>query len=498
MRIDVFTVFPEILRSPLRESLLGRAIEALVDVRVHDLRSWTDDRHRSVDDEAYGGGPGMVLKPEPLFRSRVARPRSRAGAAARRPAAASIRPSCASSRANPTSRSCAAGTRVDERVVQGLPAEEVSIGDYVLAGVSSRARADRGRDAPVPGVIGKEESHERDSFAEPGVLDHPHYTRPPEFRGMTVPEVLRSGDHGAIERCGARRPSRRRAGKARSRPLAGGQWQGATFHMQRRRLGPDIARGPTKPDKRSAEHHRAADTTVTRMLTSGSHPPARPGRADRRSAAGLLVSFLAVPMNTTDLVEQSYLRKGLPSFRPGDTVKVHVRVVEGNRERVQVFQGVVIRRSGGGLRETFTVRKISFGVGVERTFPLHSPSIAKLGSRSAGTSGERSSTTSGTCAGRRPGSGSAGSTRRLAALEAIEDEAVEELAEEGSMEALEEAESATELDPGAAEGGDETAAAEDAADEPPAEIEAADAESADGESADADASADEAEERAEA
>jgi large subunit ribosomal protein L19 len=83
-------------------------------------------------------------------------------------------------------------------------------------------------------------------------------------------------------------------------------------------------------------------------------------------------------MNTTDLVEQSYLRKGIPSFRPGDTVKVHVRVVEGNRERVQVFQGVVIGRSGGGLRETFTVRKISFGVGVERTFPVHSPSIAKL------------------------------------------------------------------------------------------------------------------------
>jgi large subunit ribosomal protein L19 len=83
-------------------------------------------------------------------------------------------------------------------------------------------------------------------------------------------------------------------------------------------------------------------------------------------------------MNTTDLVEQSYLRKGIPSFRPGDTVKVHVRVVEGNRERVQVFQGVVIARSGGGLRETFTVRKISFGVGVERTFPVHSPSIAKL------------------------------------------------------------------------------------------------------------------------
>jgi large subunit ribosomal protein L19 len=83
-------------------------------------------------------------------------------------------------------------------------------------------------------------------------------------------------------------------------------------------------------------------------------------------------------MNSTDLIEQPFLRTDIPAFRPGDTVKVHVRVVEGNRERVQVFQGVVIARSGGGIRETFTVRKISFGVGVERTFPVHSPSIAKL------------------------------------------------------------------------------------------------------------------------
>jgi large subunit ribosomal protein L19 len=83
-------------------------------------------------------------------------------------------------------------------------------------------------------------------------------------------------------------------------------------------------------------------------------------------------------MNKTDLVEQPFLRSDIPEFRPGDTVKVHVRVVEGSRERVQVFQGVVIRRQNGGLRETFTVRKISFGVGVERTFPVHSPSIARL------------------------------------------------------------------------------------------------------------------------
>jgi len=83
-------------------------------------------------------------------------------------------------------------------------------------------------------------------------------------------------------------------------------------------------------------------------------------------------------MNKIDIIEKPRLRDDLPQFRPGDTVKVHVRVVEAGRERIQVFQGVVIRRSGGGLRETFTVRKISFGVGVERTFPVHSPSIAKL------------------------------------------------------------------------------------------------------------------------
>ena len=83
-------------------------------------------------------------------------------------------------------------------------------------------------------------------------------------------------------------------------------------------------------------------------------------------------------MKNTDLIDKAYLRSDIPEFRPGDTVKVHVRVVEAGRERVQVFQGVVIRRQGGGLQETFTVRKISFGVGVERTFPMHSPSISKL------------------------------------------------------------------------------------------------------------------------
>src|SRR3982751_6316164 len=83
-------------------------------------------------------------------------------------------------------------------------------------------------------------------------------------------------------------------------------------------------------------------------------------------------------MNTLDALDADSLRDDIPEFRPGDTVKVHVRVVEGNRSRVQVFQGVVIRRQGGGVRETFSVRKISFGVGVERTFPVHTPIIEKI------------------------------------------------------------------------------------------------------------------------
>jgi large subunit ribosomal protein L19 len=83
-------------------------------------------------------------------------------------------------------------------------------------------------------------------------------------------------------------------------------------------------------------------------------------------------------MNTLDALDADSLRDDIPGFRPGDTVKVHVRVVEGNRSRIQVFQGVVIRRQGGGARETFTVRKVSFGVGVERTFPVHTPVIEKI------------------------------------------------------------------------------------------------------------------------
>jgi tRNA (guanine37-N1)-methyltransferase len=204
VRIDVFTIFPGIFEGPVRESLLGRAIgEGLLDVRVHDLREWSEDRHRMVDDTAYGGGPGMVMKPEPFFAAVESLDPDRGRVLLLSPAGRRLDQAFVRELAGEEHLTllCGRYEGVDERVVEGLPAEEVSIGDYVLAGGEVPALVViEAVTRLVPGVIGKEESHERDSFAEPGLLDHPQYTRPAEFRGMAVPKVLLSGDHGAIER----------------------------------------------------------------------------------------------------------------------------------------------------------------------------------------------------------------------------------------------------------------------------------------------------------
>ncbi|RPJ15680.1 MAG: tRNA (guanosine(37)-N1)-methyltransferase TrmD [Actinobacteria bacterium] len=204
MRIDVVTIFPGIFESPLRESLLGRAIRAgLVDVRVHDLRDAAADKHRQVDDESYGGGPGMVMKPEPVFAAVEG-----LGAGARRtlllsPAGRRLDQALVRELAAEPwlVLICGRYEGVDERVVEGLPAEEVSIGDYVVAGGEVPALVVlEAVTRLVPGVIGREESHEQDSFGHDGLLDHPHYTRPAEFRGMRVPQTLLSGNHAEIER----------------------------------------------------------------------------------------------------------------------------------------------------------------------------------------------------------------------------------------------------------------------------------------------------------
>ena len=201
MRATVVTIFPDLVRAFLGAGLVGRAVEAgQLEARVVDLRTHAHDRHRTVDDVPFGGGGGMVLKPEPLFEAVETH---------KRPGDVVI---LLSPQGTPLTHALAAGLAaapgllllcgryegVDERVRLELVDREISIGDYVLMGgelpalvlLESVARH-------LPGVLGNETSAAQDSFAQ-GLLDYPQYTRPQEFRGRRVPEVLVSGDHGAV------------------------------------------------------------------------------------------------------------------------------------------------------------------------------------------------------------------------------------------------------------------------------------------------------------
>jgi len=200
----VFTIFPAVVEAPLPGSLLGRAIGAgVLDVRVHDLRQWSVDRHRTVDDAPFGGGPGMIMKPEPFFAAVESLDPDRGRVLLMSPAGRRLDQELVRALSSEPHLSilCGRYEGVDERVVDGLPAEEISIGDYVLSGGELPALVlIEAVTRLVPGVIGKEASHEQDSFSAGGLLDHPHYTRPQEFRGMAVPEVLVSGNHGEVDR----------------------------------------------------------------------------------------------------------------------------------------------------------------------------------------------------------------------------------------------------------------------------------------------------------
>ena len=202
MRIDVFTIFPEYLAGPLAASLLGKAAErGLLDVRLHDVRDWTDDPHRSVDDTPFGGGAGMVMTPGPLFAAVEAvdppRPLLLLAAAGRRFDQDRARELAAGPG---FSLVCGRYEGIDQRVADHLCDGELSVGDYVLAGGEAAALVVVEAVARlVPGVMGNEASADQESFTA-GLLEYPQYTRPAEFRDWAVPEVLRSGDHGRIER----------------------------------------------------------------------------------------------------------------------------------------------------------------------------------------------------------------------------------------------------------------------------------------------------------
>ncbi len=223
MRVDVFSIFPDYFTSPLDASLLGRArADGLLDVRVHDPRQVTTDRHRSVDDAPFGGGAGMVMAPGPLFDAVEAaappRPLFLLSPSGRRFDQAVARELAA---LDGFSLLCGRYEGVDQRVADHLCDGELTVGDYVLAGGEAAALVVIDAVARlVPGVMGNATSGDDESFAD-GLLEYPQYTRPAEFRGWAVPEVLLSGDHARLARW--RRAQALRRTLARRPDLLGGR-----------------------------------------------------------------------------------------------------------------------------------------------------------------------------------------------------------------------------------------------------------------------------------
>jgi tRNA (guanine37-N1)-methyltransferase len=203
MKIDVLTLFPAMFAGPLDESIIKRArLKGLLDLTIHDLRSWTHDRHRTVDDRPFGGGPGMLLKPEPLFEAVESLQREKTRVILFSPAGRKFDQSMARELAQQEDLLLITGhyEGFDERVREMLVDEEISIGDYVLTNGALPAMVVV--DAVtrlLPGALGDDASSHDESFSD-GLLEYPQYTRPAEFRGMKVPEILLSGNHAEIEK----------------------------------------------------------------------------------------------------------------------------------------------------------------------------------------------------------------------------------------------------------------------------------------------------------
>jgi tRNA (guanine37-N1)-methyltransferase len=211
MRIDIVTIFPDYFREAFDYGIIRRArVAGLVNVQAHDLRSWTSDRHHIVDDRPFGGGDGMVLKPEPIFaavESLTGNNRRESMRAGQRvvllsPQGRQFTQALASEFAQTEQLVliCGRYEGVDERVAEALATDELSIGDYILSG--GEAAASVVIDAIIrllPGALGSETSATNESFSD-GLLDCPHYTRPPDFQGLRAPEILLKGNHAEIAR----------------------------------------------------------------------------------------------------------------------------------------------------------------------------------------------------------------------------------------------------------------------------------------------------------
>jgi tRNA (guanine37-N1)-methyltransferase len=203
MKIDVLTLFPAMFAGPLDESIIKRAREAgRLDLAIHNLRDYAHDRHKTVDDRPFGGGPGMLLKPEPIFEAVESLAREGTRVILLSPAGRAFSQAIARELAGLEHLLMVSGhyEGFDERARKQLADDELSIGDYVLTNgalpvmviIDAVTRL-------LPGVLGDEDSAREDSFSQ-GLLEYPQYTRPAEFRGMKVPEVLLSGNHAEIAR----------------------------------------------------------------------------------------------------------------------------------------------------------------------------------------------------------------------------------------------------------------------------------------------------------
>lgn len=204
MRFDVLTIFPRVFESVFSETVIRKAIDKrIIEVGIHDIREYTTDRHRVTDDLPYGGGPGMVMKPEPIFRAveGIISAHGTGKVILLTPSGQLFRDDLARELAAETHLIliCGRYEGVDNRVSEHLADMEVSIGDYVLTGgeVPAMVIID-GVSRFVPEVVGDKESVMRESFSE-GIFEGPHYTRPASFRDMDVPEILLSGNHKRID-----------------------------------------------------------------------------------------------------------------------------------------------------------------------------------------------------------------------------------------------------------------------------------------------------------
>lgn len=203
MKIDVLTLFPAMFAGPLDESIIMRARKSgILDLKIHQLRDWTHDRHRTVDDRPFGGGPGMLLKPEPIFEAVESLRRETTKVILLSPSGRKFDQAIARELARESDLLLVTGhyEGFDARIRQALAQDELSIGDYVLTNGALPAMVVIDAVARLlPGVLGDDESSHDESFSH-GLLEYPQYTRPAEFRGMKVPEVLMSGNHAEIEK----------------------------------------------------------------------------------------------------------------------------------------------------------------------------------------------------------------------------------------------------------------------------------------------------------